>query len=120
MGRKEGGCCALFAGRELGPRLKQSGLGRGLLPYQVTSTSIQPFGPNRHEPKIGCGAVPSFLGELGPHRTQSRLGRGLPPYQVTSWSILPFGHNGHWQKIGGCVPLGEGELGPYVTLYRLG
>ena len=42
MGRKEGGCCASFAG-ELGPRLTQCGLGRSLLPYQVASSSIQPF-----------------------------------------------------------------------------
>ena len=34
---------------ELGPRLIQ--LGRGLLPYQVASSSIQPFGHNRHETK---------------------------------------------------------------------
>jgi len=30
-------------------------LGRGLLPYQVASSSIQPFGHNRHGPKIGWG-----------------------------------------------------------------
>jgi len=59
MGRKEGGCCAPFAG-ELGPRLTQCGLGRGLLPYKVASSSIQPFGHNRHEPKTG--AVPLLGG----------------------------------------------------------
>jgi len=31
--------------------------GPGLAPYQVTSSSIQPFGRNRYGPKIG-GAVP--------------------------------------------------------------
>jgi len=41
MGRKEVGCCAPFAGGgELGPRLTQCGLERGLLPYQVASSSI--------------------------------------------------------------------------------
>jgi len=44
-GPKRGGCCARFA-RELGPRLTQCGLGRGLLPYQVASSYIQPFGHN--------------------------------------------------------------------------
>jgi len=45
MGRKD---CGL-----LGPRLIQCGPGRGLLPYQVASSSIRPFGHNRHGPKIG-------------------------------------------------------------------
>jgi len=44
-----GGCCAPFAG-ELGPHLTQCGLGWRLLPYQVASSSIQPFGHNRHGP----------------------------------------------------------------------
>jgi len=43
---------------ELGPRLIQYGLGRGLLPYQLVSSSIQPFGHNRHEPKTGdCAPI---------------------------------------------------------------
>jgi len=46
----------------------QCGLGRDLLPYQVASSSIQPFGHNRHGPKIGWEWVcPFFLGELAPH-----------------------------------------------------
>ena len=53
---KRGGCHAPFSG-QLGPRLTQCGLGRGLLPYQVTSSSIQPFDHNRHE----LGTLP-FLG----------------------------------------------------------
>jgi len=40
---------------KLGPRLVQCGLGRGLLPYQAASSSIQPFGYNRHGPIIGWG-----------------------------------------------------------------
>ena len=55
-----GGLLCPFRG-ELGPRLTQCGLSRGLLPYQVVSSSIQPFGHNRHEPKIG-GCAP-FRGE---------------------------------------------------------
>jgi len=39
--------------RELGPRLVQCGLGRGLLPYQAVSSSIQSSGHNRHGPRIG-------------------------------------------------------------------
>jgi len=44
---------------ELGFGLIQCGLGRGLLPYEVVSSSIQPFGHNRVEPKTGV---------LGPFR----------------------------------------------------
>jgi len=61
-GPKRGLLCS-FRG-ELGPRLIQCGLGRGLLPYQVVSASIQPFGHNRHELKTG-GCAP-FRGELRP------------------------------------------------------
>ena len=50
-GPKEGGA-AVPLSRQLGPRLVQCGLGRGLLPYQVASSSIQPSGHNRHGPKI--------------------------------------------------------------------
>ena len=58
-GPKKGSCCAPFAVSrgELGPFLTQCGLGRSLLPYQVASSSIQPFGHNRHEPKTG-GCAP--------------------------------------------------------------
>ena len=29
--------------------------------------------------------------------------------------MQPFGPNGYGLKIGGCAPLGEGELGPHLT-----
>jgi len=45
-GPKKGGLLFPLRG-ELGPRLIQCGLGRGLLPYQVVSSSIQLFGHNR-------------------------------------------------------------------------
>ena len=51
--------------QELGPRLVQCGLGRGLLPYQAASSSIQPFGRNRHGPKIRWGGCAFFLGVAG-------------------------------------------------------
>ena len=55
MGRKEGELLCPFRG-ELRPSLIQCGLGRGLLLYQVASSSIQLFGHNRHEPKTGVCA----------------------------------------------------------------
>ena len=51
-GPKTGGLLCPFHG-ELRPCLIQCGLGRGLLPYQVASSSIQPFGHKRHEWKTG-------------------------------------------------------------------
>jgi len=103
MGQKERGELLYPFHGQLGPRLIQCGLGRGLLPYQVVSSFIQPFAHNWHEPKTR-GSAP-FRGELRPHLTQRRLGQGLPLYQVASWSNQPFGHNIHGPKIrsGGCA-----------------
>ena len=118
MGRKLGrGLCRLL-GRGLGPHLTQSHLGWGLPPCQVPASSIQPFGHNKHGPKIWRGRLRHLLwrGERSPHLTQSRLCQGLASYQVTSWSTQPFGCNRYGPKIGGgCAPLGEGELCPHLT-----
>ena len=71
MGRKEGAAVRLSQG-ELGLRLTQCGLGRGLLPYEVASSSIQPFGHNRHGPKIGWGCAIFLAGGAGsPSNTRS-------------------------------------------------
>ena len=93
IGRKLGAVPPFWKG-ELGPHLAQCCMGRGLPTYQVASWSIQPFGQNRHVPKIG-GSVPLLGGGAGSPSTTMwrRLGRGLPSYQVASWSIEPFGHN---------------------------
>jgi len=57
-GPKEGAAVPISE-RELSPRLTQCGLGRGLLPYNVASSSIQPFSRNRHGLKTGgCAFVP--------------------------------------------------------------
>jgi len=46
--------CPLFGGKgELGPHLAQCGLDQGPPPCQGPSWSVQPFGHNRHGPKIG-------------------------------------------------------------------
>jgi len=105
--------------QELVPRLKQCGLGRGLLPYQVASSSIQQFGHNGHEPKTGFGAVPFFLRELGPHRSQSPWAK---PYLHTKWHLSPSSRlpqqtlAENW----GLCPFRGGELGPHLTQRRLG
>jgi len=95
-----------------GPRLVPCGLGRGLLPYQAASSSIQPFGHNRHRPKIRWGGCALFLGVAG--STSNTLRR--PPYQVASWCIQPFGHNKDGPKIWGLCPvLGRGAVSPSST-----
>jgi len=70
-GPKRGGAAMLLS-RELEPRLTQWALDRGLLPDQVASSSIQPFGHNRHRLKIGWGRCAFFLGVAGsPSNTKS-------------------------------------------------
>jgi len=78
-GPKRGGLLCPFCRWGTGSHPAQFGLGRGLLPYQVVSSSIQPFGHNRHGPKTGGCA--SFRGwELRPHDlTQRCLGQGSIP-----------------------------------------
>jgi len=84
-GPKRGGLLCPFRG-ELCPRLTQCGLGQGLLPYQVASSSIQPFGHKRHGPKTGAvpllgGAATTPSGILvhpaaWPQRTSAENSRG--------------------------------------------
>ena len=85
MGRKDGRGAAVPFRTELGPRLIQCGLGRGLHPYQVASSSIQPFGHNKHgaENWVVVG-VPSVLGVAGSLSNTKSIGPSLPPYQVPS------------------------------------
>ena len=121
MGRKEGGCCAHFAG-EAGPNtgLTLCGLGRGLLPHQVASSSIQPFGHNIHGAKNWVGAVSYFLWGAGsPSKTKS------PGPRTTS---IPSGilvHPAVWKqrilaKNCGLCPFRRGQLGPHLTQCRPG
>ena len=51
--KRGGGVLCPFRGA-LGTRLIQCGLRGGLLPYQVASSSIQPFGHN----SVGCHSLP--------------------------------------------------------------
>ena len=82
-----GGLCP-FGGGELGSHLTQFGKGWDLPQCQVSSWSIQPFGYNRHGPRImrtlapvnlECGGLlcPFPWGQLNPHLTQCGQGRGL-------------------------------------------
>ena len=121
MDRKEGAAVLLSWG-ELGPRLIQCGLSRGLLPYQVASSSIQPFVHNKHGPKIRwVEAVPFFWGAGSLSNTKSSGPR--PTFTASGILVHPavYRHNEHGPKIGeGLCPLREGELGPHLTQCRLG
>jgi len=116
-GPKTGLLCPVRGWAELGPRQTQCGLGQGLLPYQVASSSIQPFGHNRHAPKTGGCA--SFRGKMWPHLTQRRLDVAWTSvYLHTKWHLNPSSHlatTDMCRKLGGCAPLEEGELGSHLT-----
>jgi len=64
------GGAAVQLSRRAGTHLIQCGLCRGLLPYQVVSSCIQPFGHNRHEPKTR-GLCPFYGGAATPSNTTS-------------------------------------------------
>ena len=88
-GPKRGGA-AVPLSQKLGPSLVQCGLSRGLLPYQVASSSIQPFGHNRHHQdmgqKLGGVGVPFFLGVAG--STSNTISRRPRPTSVPSGILI--------------------------------
>ena len=84
MGRREGAGAAVPLSGGAGPHLTQCRLGRGLPPYQMVSSSIQPFGHNRHGPKIG-GCAP--LGGAGSPCNTTSLG----PTSTSLSTFVPSG-----------------------------
>ena len=115
MGEKTAGLLCPFRG-QLGPRLIQCGLCRGLLPYQVACSSIQPFGHNRHGPKIGwCGCA--FFLEVAASQSNTKSPEPRPT-SIPSGMLIPVAI---WpQQIraknwGPPPPLGERELSPHLT-----
>jgi len=57
---------SLGRGERVSPHLTQSRVGRGLPLYQVASWSMQPFGRNRYELKIGGGGAGSPSNTMWP------------------------------------------------------
>jgi len=118
-GPKRGELLCCFRG-ELELRLIQCGLGRGLLPYQVASSSIQPVGHNRHRPKIGWGGCAFFLGVAGsPSNTKSP---GTRPTSIPSGILV---HQAVWPQRTLAenwvlCPFRGGELGSHLTQCRVG
>jgi len=58
------------------------------VPYQVASSSIQPFGHNRHGPKTGGAMLPFWGGGAGPRSNIMSLEAYLP----TTWHLDPSSH----------------------------
>jgi len=116
-GPKRGGCCA-FADSSIGTRLIQSDLGRGLLPYQVASSSIQLFGHNRHGSTIGWGGYALFLGVAGsPSNTKSPVLRPtcIPSGILMHPAVWP---QYKWAKNWGSAPfLGRRAWSPSSTVW---
>jgi len=92
---------------ELGPHQTQ---------YQVASWSIQPFGHNRHGPKIG-GAVPPLFGGRGAGSPSSTMWPGPRPTSLPSGVLIhpAIWPQRIWAENGGLCPFGGGELGPHLT-----
>ena len=85
-GPKRGGG-AVPLSREMGPRLVQRGLSRCLLPYKAASSFIQPFGHNRHGPKIGWQWMCLFSGGSWVHIEHNVA--WAKTYLHTKWHLDP-------------------------------
>ena len=117
FGHSRRGCIAPLLGDQ-GPHLIQSGLDRGLPPYQVASMSIQPFGHNRHGPKIG-GMLCPFLGGAGSPCNTMWLGpRPTPVASGILIHMQPFGHNTWPNSRQGRIAPVLGDEGPHLTQGR--
>jgi len=84
MGRKEGGCCAPFAGAGTPSSIMWPGPRSTSVPSGVF---IQPFGHSRHGPKIGWGGCAFFsAGVAG--STSNTMWRRLRPTSVPSGILM--------------------------------
>jgi len=119
MGEKRGTAVRPFRGQR-GPRPTQCGLCRGQLMYKVASSSIQPFGHNRHGLKIGSGWLCLFSGVSWvpiEHKVAC-----AEAYLHTKWHISPPSRldtmdNG--RKLGVLCPIrGGGAASPSNTMSR--
>jgi len=106
MGQIVGADVPLSEDGELGPYQTKCGLGPALPYYRVAPWSIQPFGHNRHEPKIR-GHAPLLGGGAG---SPSNNVDWAEAYLRTKWHLDPcicLATIHMSPKVGGCCsPLG--------------
>ena len=111
--REDGAVVTLLAAvkGELSPRLTQCGLGgRGPLPYQVVSSSIQLFGHNRHGQQTG-GRAP-FRGSC------DSIQHNVASAEInlrTKWHLDPSSCLATID-MGGCAPFLGGAMSPSSTM----
>jgi len=106
--------------RELGSRITQCGLGQlrsTSVPSGVFSSSIQPFGHNRHRPKIGWGSALFLGGSWVPSNTVLSGARlnSIPSGILVHPAVWP---QQTWAKNWGLCPFSGGKLGPHLIQCR--
>jgi len=84
-GQKSGDCCAPFGGGRLDTHLTKCRLCRGLPPYQVASSSIQPFGHNTHGSRIIWKHAKPARG----HHVHTRIGKVYFNCYVENRGVCP-------------------------------
>ena len=119
MGRKLRGNLPPFWAGKLGPHLAQCGLNQGPPPCQVPPWYIQPFGHNRHGPKIGKGA-PSHFGGRGAGSPSNTKSPGLRPCSISSGILIDpaIWPQQIWAENWGACPFEGGRAGsPSNTMW---
>ena len=119
IGRKWRGCRAPFHWGAASPS-NAMWPGWGLPPYEVSSWSIQPFGHNRHGPKIGAGLCTVFLGRDG--STSNTILLGPRPTSVPSGILIhpTVCLKQTWGENWGLCHFFWGQLGPHLTQCHFG
>jgi len=107
-----------FGGRNRAPHSTECRQGRGLPPDQMASRSIQPFGHNRHWPKIG-GCAHLGEGELGRSPSNKMWPGARHTPQPSGILIHPavLSQQTHGRKLGQCPFKGRGAGFPSNTMW---
>ena len=119
MGENSGGCCA--------PCGNSWATSNTMWPVPRSTSVLSgvfirpPFGHNRHRPKLGGGGRAHFPVSCLVH-IEHKIA-WAEAYLHTKWHLSPsscLATTDNGRKLGGCAPLGEGELGHHLTQCRVG
>jgi len=111
-----------FGGSGLGPHLTQSRLGSDLPPCQVPASSIQPFGRNKHGPKIWRGLCPPPFEEGRAGSSSNTKSPGMRPTSIPSDIFIHAAIRPQqiWaEKWGMCPFRGGGAVSPPNTMWPI-